>query len=134
MKTITHGGSRFVLRLDPGEELFQALTGFARETGIRSASFRVIGSAKEIILSWYNLSEKHYEDATISEELEILAVSGNLGTLNNECAIHAHGCFGDRNLNVKGGHIKKLVVLATCEVDLVSSKGRSSEHTTRPPD
>ena len=123
MKTIAHGDRHFILRLDPDEELFQSLTDFAKSTGTRSAGFRVIGSAKEIVLSWYNSQEKHYEDTTISDELEVLAVSGNLGTFNNECAIHAHGCVGDRNLNVKGGHIKKLVVLATCEVDLVLIEG-----------
>ncbi len=123
MKTIAHDGSRFVLRLDHGEELFLTLTNFARETGIRSASFTVIGSATEAILSWYNTKEKRYEDATITDDLEILGVIGNLGTLDGECAIHAHGCVGDRNLNVKGGHIKKLVVAATCEVDLVLIEG-----------
>jgi len=123
MKTITHSGSRFILRLDPDEELFQSLTDFAKNTGIRSAGFRVIGSAKEVVLSWYDSREKRYEDTTISDELEVLAVSGNLGTLENAIAIHAHGCVGDRNLNVKGGHIKKLVVAATCEVDLVLIEG-----------
>ena len=123
MKTITHSGSRFILRLDPGEELILSLTNFAKQTGIRSAAFTVIGSAKEVILSWYDTREKRYEDTTISDGLEVLAVSGNLGTLEGAIAIHAHGCVGDRNLNVKGGHIKKLIVAATCEVDLVLIEG-----------
>jgi len=123
MKTITHSGSRFILRLDPGEELFQSLADFAKNTGIRSAGFCVIGSAKEVVLSWYNLSEKRYEDTVITEELEVLGVTGNLGMFENTIAIHAHGTIGDRNLIVRGGHIKKLVVLATCEVDLVLIEG-----------
>lgn len=123
MKTITHSGLRFVLRLDPGEELFDALTNFAKSTGIRSATFSVIGSAKEVVLSWYNSQEKRYEDTAISEDLEILGITGNLGIFENAIAIHAHGCVCDRNLNVRGGHIKKLVVLATCEIDLVLIEG-----------
>lgn len=123
MKTTAHGDKHFILRLDPDEELFQSLTDFAKNTGIRSARFSVIGSAKEIVLSWYNIREKRYEDTTISDDLEVLGVTGNLGILENTIAIHAHGCTGDRNLSVKGGHIKKLVVLATCEVDLSIIEG-----------
>lgn len=133
MKTIAHDGPRFILRCDPGEELFQTLSDFVKQTGIRSASFCVIGSATEVVLSWYNIREKRYEDKTITDDLEVLGVTGNMGTIAGECAIHAHGSVSDRNFNVQGGHIKKIMVAATCEVDLTSIAGsleRAYDETT----
>ncbi|OGZ96413.1 MAG: hypothetical protein A2847_00180 [Candidatus Sungbacteria bacterium RIFCSPHIGHO2_01_FULL_50_25] len=123
MKTIAHDEKRYMIRLDAGEELFSSLISFAEDSGIRSASFTAIGTAQEVILSWYNLAKKQYEDTAIADNLEILGITGNLGLLDGKPIIHAHGTFGDRGLSAKGGHIKKLVVLATCEVSLIRSEG-----------
>ena len=112
-----------MLRLDQGEELFSSLSSFAEQTGIRAATFTVIGTAKEVTLSWYDIREKKYEDTTITDELEVLGVIGNIGVMEGKSAIHAHGLISDRALAVKGGHIKRLVVHATCEVSLVIASG-----------
>lgn len=123
MKVITHDDKRLFIRLDPGEELFSSLISLAGNNGIRSASFTAIGTAKEAILSWYNAEKKDYEDSTVTGDLEIIGVVGNLGVLEGKPVVHAHGLVGDRTLAVKGGHIKKLIVFATCEVSLVRIEG-----------
>jgi predicted DNA-binding protein with PD1-like motif len=74
--------------------------------------------AEKMTLSYYNLSEKKYEDTIIEEDLEITSVIGNIAWLDETAIIHAHGTFGNKNLEVIGGHIKSLIISATGEVFL----------------
>ncbi len=126
MNVILRGKDQYIIRLDPDEELFSTLTSFTEKEGIRAGSFSAIGTAKEVVLSWYNLAEKRYEDAAIADDLEILSVTGNLAELDGKPIIHAHGCVGDRGLRVTGGHLKKLVTLATCEIHFQKLEGALS--------
>lgn len=98
--------------------MIQGLSGFAVEQKINGASFTAIGASGEVILSYYNLTEKKYEDHILKEEMEIVSVTGNIAWMKNTPVIHAHGVFADKGLTTRGGHIKKLIVSATCEVSL----------------
>ena len=45
---------------------------------------------------------------------------GNIALMNNEIIVHTHGVFGRQDLSTIGGHIKKLIVSATCEITLTT--------------
>lgn len=120
MKTIVTQSNILLLRFDQGEEVIKLLQHFCQENRITSGSFHALGACGEIILSYYNLETKMYEDKTIKEDLEIASMVGNIALMNNEVIIHTHGVFGRQDLSTLGGHIKKLVVSATCEVTLTT--------------
>ena len=105
------------------EEVIGGIIAFCKERGIAGAHFSVIGACKELTLAYYDLAEKRYLDHEILEDSEIVSVTGNIGLLNSDIVIHAHGVFGKRNLETVGGHIKKLVVSATGEVALTAFSG-----------
>jgi len=69
------------------------------------------------------LHTKMYEDHIISERLEATALTGNVARMKSEAVVHLHGVFGDQELVAKTGHIKKLVVSATCEILLTLLPG-----------
>lgn len=118
MKIIIQKNELMVLRFDVGDNLFETLEEFVKSNNINSGNFSAIGSAKEATLSYFNLETKQFEDQKIIENIEIVSLSGNIAWMNNEPIIHAHGVFSKKDLSTFGGHVKKLVISATCEVVL----------------
>lgn len=124
MKIILSDENTYVLRFDKGEEIIAGLTAFAAEREITAGVFSVIGACREIILAYYHLEDKTYQDKTLYEDMEIVSVTGNIGQMNDKVMIHAHGVVSDIDLETHGGHIKKLVISATGEVILQVLKGK----------
>ncbi len=116
MKIITHEENVCLLRCDRGEEVLETLTTWCVTNNIGAGSIFGIGAAAEVILAYYNLETKTYEDHQFKEDLEIVSLLGNIAILNNKPMIHLHGSFGTSTLAVRGGHVKKLIVSATCEI------------------
>lgn len=123
MKIILHQNNTYVVRFDRGEEVMEGLQRFCEERNIEAGSFSAIGAAKEFTVSYYDVARKEYKDKHITEGYEIVGVLGNVTRMENKTIIHAHGCFSDVNMQVVAGHIKKLVVAATCEVSLHAVPG-----------
>ena len=107
-----------VLRFDPGEEVIAGLITFCEEKKIRAASFTAIGLSSEVMLSYYRMEAKKFEDHKLTKELEIVGMNGNVSVCDEKTIVHAHGTFSDENLQVVGGHIKRIRVSLTCEVSL----------------
>jgi predicted DNA-binding protein with PD1-like motif len=127
MKIIIQDKESYIVRFDRGEELVIGLIAFVVQENIGVAHFTAIGAAGELLLSYYSLPTKEYQDHEIKEDMEIAGLVGNVAYMNNKPVIHAHGTFSRPDLSVIGGHVKKLVVSATCEVHLSQLGG----HTTR---
>lgn len=75
-----------------------------------------IGAASETVISWYNPHVQTYKDKILKEDLEIVSLTGNVSLLAGEVILHSHGTFSDKNFETFGGHVKKLVISATCEL------------------
>lgn len=123
MKRIQHQTNIFLLRFDKGEEVITGLQEYCRENTIRAGNFQALGAAGEVVLSYYNLDKKVYEDSTLSEDLEIVSMVGNIAMMDDNIIIHSHAVFGRHDLSTVGGHIKRLIVSATCEVTLTTFTG-----------
>lgn len=123
MKLLVQDNNIALLRFDRGEEVIAGLTTYCQEQHITAASFYALGAAGEVVLSFYNLEEKRYEDHTLTEDLEIASMLGNVSKMDDNYVIHTHGVFGKQDLTTVGGHIKKLLVSATCEVTLTTFSG-----------
>jgi len=118
MKLITKENNNYVLRLDEDEELIQTLIAFCKKSRIKSGFFSGLGAAKETVISEYSLAKKRYSDKTIKSEMEIAGLIGNIAKMDKKIIIHAHAILSNFNKGVTGGHVKKLVVGATCEIFL----------------
>lgn len=125
--------NRFILRFDPGEDVIAGLTKIATEEGWGAASFSGLGAAKHATLGYYDLSSRTYQYRDFAENLEVIGMQGNLVMVQNEVVVHAHGTFSRRDFSCIGGHVKELVVSATCEVTVKVLSGkleRSHDETT----
>lgn len=119
MKVINNDSSIHIIRLDKDDELIKCVTDYATTHSLMAGSINAIGSAKKITLSFFNFEKHEFEDHYLSENLEIVSLNGNLAMLDEKLTIHIHGTFSKNNLSVIGGHVKELVISATCEVLLI---------------
>ena len=124
MMIITQDPLTSVLRIDAGEEVLECIREYCDEEEITAAAVTGIGAANHVIVSWYDLTRKVYEDKDLEGQWEIVSLNGNVSMKNDKAFVHVHGAFSDRSMNVQAGHVKKLIVGATCEVILTVIEGR----------
>lgn len=97
----------------------QTLRGFAERRGIGTAALRGIGASRSAELAFYNLPEKRYEPFRVEETTEVTSFTGNVGRgADGEPIVHAHATLSRRDGTTLGGHVMRLEVGATLEIDL----------------
>lgn len=105
-------GETIVLRLDPGEEVLDALADLRSEADIGGGFFTGIGAVDRVTLGHYDVDEQEYTEETFEGEYEVTAFSGNIGPDK----IHAHIQVGERDFSTMGGHCSGARVSGTFEV------------------
>ncbi len=109
-------GLKYILTIDKGEEVINAITKFAKKENIKLATFSGIGAVSSATIGYYELSTKSYRGKDFSGNLEVTSLLGNIAILKGEQFVHSHITISDENLNVFGGHLKQAVVGVTLEV------------------
>ncbi|MFQ5669991.1 MAG: PPC domain-containing DNA-binding protein [Acidobacteriota bacterium] len=119
MRVFVIGERRFLLCLEKGEELMETLRKFAGQKHIRAGMLRGLGAAISADLAFYDLEEKRYVPIPVTEETEVASMIGNLSLAEDGKPVaHVHTSLSCRDGRALGGHIMKLVVGATLEIDL----------------
>jgi predicted DNA-binding protein with PD1-like motif len=111
-------GSRWVVRVDKGEEVVATLRRFCAEKGIRLGTVSGIGAADRVTLGCFETATKQYHTFERSGDHEITALSGNVTTLNGETYLHLHVTLSDKDCNAFGGHLNSARISGTCELVL----------------
>lgn len=121
----TKQSSGFVIRLEQGDDILSTLKQFAGAKRVRAAFFEGIGSLYKAKLGHYDFQEtKTYKYETFDEDLEILALSGNVSTMNQMALPHAHVTLGRRDFSVIGGHLEEGSLANMVEINLVKVPGK----------
>ncbi len=110
----------YLLKLSTGEELVAGLIEFCISNHIVAGSFTAIGATTKTMLGFYSLEKKEYHWKEFSGEFEITGGVGNISFFEGKPVIHMHTSIADEVFNAFGGHVKSLVVGATCEVVLTT--------------
>lgn len=118
MKCIVKDGHTYILRFDRGEEVIGAITKFCDMEKIDSGFLTGIGATEDVVLAHYDIDKKEYKEKEVKERMEITGLLGNITRTKDKIFVHIHGSFSDNRMRMTGGHVKKLVVSATCEVTL----------------
>lgn len=117
-------GEDIVARLEVGEEVVASLAEIAEREGVTFAEVSGIGAADEFDVSVYDVKAKVYFDNTFREPLEITSLSGTVTEMNGAPYVHIHAAACRRDGTAVGGHLKRAVVSATCEIVLHTVYGR----------
>jgi uncharacterized protein len=107
---------RYIVRLEPGEQVMESLTAFLREQAIPFASISAAGAVEWVRLGYWNAETKQYEYHDLAEQLEVVSFQGNAARKDGAPFLHIHGVFGRRDFSVCGGHVKEARVRPTLEV------------------
>ena len=110
---------RFLLQLEHGEEIKDKLRGFAEEHEAGAGVIRGLGAADSAELDFYHLPDKRHESIRVDDATEVSSLLGNLTRGEDGGAIaHVHATLSRRDGSTIGGHVKRLVVGATLEIDV----------------
>jgi uncharacterized protein len=111
----------WLLVFDRGDTLVEGLTALARDQGVSGARLWGIGALEQVELGFYRHERKDYDRFSLQEELELLALNGNLSVTDEGPRVHAHVVVGRSDGTAHGGHLFEARVGPTLEVFVVES-------------
>ena len=114
--------NRYLIIMSRGEELIDALTRWAHEHDVVSASFQGIGAVEDIEIGYYTLTTKSYSFVSFPETFEVANLTGNITLVAGTPFVHAHAVLSrcDESLGCIGGHLKRARVAVTLEISLTT--------------
>lgn len=106
----------YAVIFDEGDEVIQGLEKFAKDKNLSASSFTAVGAFSKVTLGYFMLDQQEYKHIPIEEQVEVLALLGDITLSNNEPKIHAHVVVGKQDGTAHGGHVLKAFVRPTLEV------------------
>jgi predicted DNA-binding protein with PD1-like motif len=115
------GGRTLAAVFDKGEEVAAGLLEIARRHNLTAASFTAIGALSDVTLGYFDRERKDYKKIPIREQVEVLALTGNIALSDDQPKAHAHVVVGKSDGTAHGGHLLEAHVWPTLEVIVVES-------------
>jgi predicted DNA-binding protein with PD1-like motif len=112
----TGGEKVYAVVFCKGDEMLSGLTNFAKQYHVVDAHFTGIGAVSGATVGWLDLSQKNYHPIHVNEQVEVLAMTGDIATFNANPVVHAHLVLGRRDGSTVGGHMWEAHVNPTVEV------------------
>ncbi len=109
-------GSKYVLRIDKGEEVIKCIQEFCKEQGIKLGIISGIGAADRVTVGLFEVSTKEYHSQELVGEYEMTSLMGSVTTKEGEVYLHIHANISDAKYQTFGGHLNSAYVSATAEI------------------
>lgn len=122
------GDGRYVIRLDPGEDLLGQLQAFAQEMEIEAGHVTGLGSVDRITLGFLDPELKEYVKRTFEEPLEVAQLTASISTDGDRPMVHAHAVVAPRELLAYAGHVHTARVGVVMELFVTRFPGRLERH------
>jgi len=104
-----------------GEEAVAGLRKFASDRHLTASRFTAIGAFSEVVLGYFDWETKKYQSIPVNEQVEVLALVGDIALEGKQSKVHAHVVVGMRDGTARGGHLLSAKVRPTLEVILSES-------------
>ena len=108
-------GSKYIVRLDKGEEVVESLKKFCADNKICLGTVTGLGAADKITLGLFNTKTKKYFPKEFLGDYELASVLGNISQMNGEVYLHLHAIISDEACRAYGGHLNSAVISGTFE-------------------
>lgn len=115
------GEKTFVLIFDTGDEVASGLLDFAKHHHLDSSHFTALGAFSDVTVGYFDWKKKDYRRILLPEQVEVLALVGDIALSQGEPKVHAHVVVGKADGTAHGGHLLEAHVRPTLEVVLVES-------------
>ena len=111
----------YAIIMDSGDEVTEQLMAFAKKEKVSASQFTAIGAFSETVTGFFDFSTKDYLKTTFKEQMEVLALTGDISRYKDEYKIHAHVVLGRKDGTAHGGHLMKGIAHPTLEIILNES-------------
>jgi predicted DNA-binding protein with PD1-like motif len=111
----------YAVILESGEEAKSQLLAFAKETKLAASQFTAIGAFSQTTVGFFDFSIKDYKKTEFKEQMEVLALAGDISLFNGEYKVHGHITLAREDGTAHGGHLMKGIVHPTLEIILNES-------------
>ena len=95
----------FVLVFDPGDEVIDQLTRWCRKQAVTAARLTGVGGFSDATVAWFDPDTREFVEIPVNEQVELLALNGDVAELDGNPAIHIHVVLGTRSGDARGGHL-----------------------------
>jgi len=109
-------GTKYILRLDKGEEVIETLKHFCVDNNIKLGHISGLGATNKIRVGYFDVNKKEYFSREFEGDFEIAPMVGNISTMDGEVYLHCHVNFGDEKFEAHAGHLNSAIISATFEV------------------
>ncbi len=108
--------NKYIVRIDAGEEIITSLKQICQKFEIKLGKVSGIGATNNVTVGLFEPDKKKYYSTKLEEDFEILAITGNITTMNDEVYLHCHISLANKQHKSFGGHLNEAIVSATCEI------------------
>ncbi|GAB6087573.1 PPC domain-containing DNA-binding protein [Alkaliphilus crotonatoxidans] len=116
-------GTKYVIRLDKGEEIVSTLKEFCQQQKITLGWVKGIGAVDQATIGLFEVDKKEYHSTELKGDYEITSLLGNISTMNDEVYLHLHINLSDKDHQTYGGHLNAAVISATGELLVEAIEG-----------
>ena len=109
-------GDTLIVRLDKNEKIVEQVRVLAEKEKIRLATVEALGAVDDFTVGVFFTNEKKYYSNRFQGAYEIVSLTGTISTMDGHFYQHLHMSAGDAKGDVKGGHLNRANVSATCEM------------------
>lgn len=118
----------YVIRFEDEEVFPDRFLEFVSAQNVRGGSISGIGAMSRTKIAFFDVVAKEYRDQEFDEQMEVLALIGNVALHDDKPIVHAHITLGRADYSVLGGHLRYGIVRPTLEVTLaVTAAGTGTD-------
>ncbi|MGA7475663.1 MAG: PPC domain-containing DNA-binding protein [Thermoplasmata archaeon] len=117
-------GSRWMLRLEDGQDLFETISGFAQRENIRAGAVVLgIGMFRRVAFGYWDGSQYQVQELTVPHE--VVSLHGTIARAGGAPSLHLHGAVAGPDHRVVGGHLLRATVGTIQEILVENFSGRT---------
>lgn len=109
-------GTKYVVRLDKGEDVVESLKTLCKENNIRLGTVSGIGAVNKVVVGLFETATKQYHSEEVTGDMEIVSLMGNISEMDGEVYLHLHATLTDHTHKAFGGHLNLAIISATGEI------------------
>jgi hypothetical protein len=98
-------GNTLALVFDTGDEVIEQLTRWCQNQGVTAARLTGVGGFSDATVAWFDCDAREFIEIPVNEQVELLALNGDVAELDGNPTIHIHVVLGTRHGDARGGHL-----------------------------
>lgn len=124
------GSGRYIMRLDPGDEIVASLRQFVSDEDVTGGYVTGLGSTSHATMSWLDPESGEYIKRKFDEPMEVATLSGTISVASEDGRpfIHLHAVLAPRELISYAGHVHEARTGAVMEIMVFTFSERLERH------